>query len=319
MIKRFITRRILSKNTKHDLLNEEVTIPDLPMGMDSFYFFGVNATGTAGGVFRLGFSAERLETWLAIYTEDGDLIRLKQETHPPTSKPPGNSAPVFTYNSQNSIYSIVFEGELEVNHSVENVTIDLVFTPKSPFFDFSDLKDKKHLEDVISNQKWNKAFFNRLKTLKTEHIEQGGTLTGTISYKNKQIGVNWRSIRDHSRGERNWENWKQHCWLTGISEKGDCFNVSLIEFDSLPVLRAGYLWSDGKAFPISFAPSSPVSKPKGIIKTAWGNLSGELIYETQIIWQFNMGEKYLIEEGMGTFHWQGTTYTGVIERGRSLY
>jgi len=314
MIKRWITKKMLTRRNSASELSETIEVPNIPLGMDSFYFFGADEEGKSGGVFRLGFSAAALETWLAIRMENGDTLRLSPETLSPTLSPSTDQAPLFQHSD--SGYRITFNGKLRVNDVPESVSLSLAFIPSTPVLDFSELKDKSHLEAVISQHRWTKEFFNTLRSLQTQHIEQAGVLQGEIRYGGNSFPIRWRSVRDHSRGIRNWSGWESHSWFTGVSESGKCFNLSLIHFNGLPVLRAGYFWDGEKAQAISFAPETPIRESGGTVQVSWGAYSGALKFETLSKWDFEMRAVYLIEEGLGRFTWQGEDYTGILERGQ---
>jgi hypothetical protein len=310
MIKSWLTRIMLGKKGPNLPLEDTPQWPEVPFGIDSFYFFGTSPDGS-GGVFRMAFRPEQqIETWCALHLPGLGTYRVAVEQ--------GRAFPhQFRMKSlPNHHFELTANDVMETPEGkTVQVTLQLTYVPEGPIFDFSTLKDHAHLHLVISKAQWSKRFFKDLASLSSQHIEQKGRLKGFITLDGQQIPIDWVGVRDHSRGFRSWDKWQNHSWFTGVSASGKVFNASVIAFEGLPVLRAGYFFDGKEAVAISGAPQLPVSSASGEIELAWQSIKGVLTYKTQHIWPFIMDSTYPIQEGMGTFEFQGETYLGILERG----
>ncbi len=291
-------------------LEDEVQWPKAPFGIDSFYFFGTESNGS-GGVFRLAFRPEeQVETWCALHFPQRFTFRIPVEQ--------GRAYPhQFRMKSlPNQCFELTADDMMQTTEGETlHVRLHLTFSPDSPVFDFALLKDHAHLHRVISEARWSGRFFKDLASLSSQHIEQKGRLKGWVEINGESISIDWMGVRDHSRGYRSWQKWQKHSWFTGVSASGKVFNASLIAFEGLPVLRAGYFFDGQQAFAISNAPDFPVAAPTGEALFGWQQQEGKLSFTTTHNWPFFMDNTYWIQEGMGTFAFQGEKFYGILERG----
>jgi hypothetical protein len=78
------------------------------------------------------------------------------------------------------------------------------------------------------------------------HIEQNGHISGSIRYGTGEVFKiqNAPATRDHSRGVRNFTNYKGHIWTNGVFPSGKsfhCFTLRTHGFDGIAAGRCGVL------------------------------------------------------------------------------
>jgi hypothetical protein len=158
----------------------------------------------------------------------------------------------------------------------QNVSIDMNFEAATPLIDFQHAMMIDQTSKMISEQKWSKTFFAKLEEMKKMHFEQGGKLIGTISVDGKIASYEFSSMRDHSWGKRIWGDWKRHVWICGILDNGDCINVSMIAYDFLGQLSAGYYVKNGQVLYLKSCPmmesfaTSPLFPATGELELLFG-------------------------------------------------
>ncbi len=92
------------------------------------------------------------------------------------------------------------------------------------------------------------------------HIEQNGFISGTIRYGAGEVFTikNAPATRDHSRGVRNFTNYKGHIWTNGMFPSGrsfHCFTMKTQGFDGIAAGRTGVL-IDGQIHDGSLSPAT---------------------------------------------------------------
>lgn len=316
MIKRWIARNLmLGRETGQAFpLGEHIQAPSSNSGTDSFYFYLRNQDGLTM-VCRLALRFNGFcEYWFGLSMPDQPTLVLE------------GTAPVASMNSPN-IKGLAF---IPDDSGVWSIAVDfpefalkgcLCFSPTSLVLDFGNLRDKNQIAGALASMPWNAASFKALKSMKTEHIEQAGVWSGELTWNGVDYSIEGVGARDHSRGERNWQNWSSHCWFTGFNEHGKGFNLSLIDFKGLPTLRAGYI-CDSKLGAVCLVdgPNFPISHASGeFVLAGHGDQHTQTIhYSTQGFFEFTMDSTYRIVEGFGFFDWKGERFFGILERGFAL-
>ena len=130
------------------------------------------------------------------------------------------------------------------------------------------------------------------------HFEQGGMLSGTITVDGNTQNYEFHSMRDHSWGTRNWADWKRHVWMCGMLENGDCINVSMIKYDFLGQLSAGFYTSGNT---IKFLRSCPLFEEFAIDPLFPEKASMKLEFEDNLMinfeWQRQTFVPYVMDHG----------------------
>lgn len=116
---------------------------------------------------------------------------------------------------------------LILNQPYELLEYDLVFNGVHPIFDY---------HDDMQEQAWG-----------TMHVEQGGTVRGSIRFSGESHDIDCTGYRDHSAGPRNYTTLRSEEWVLCTFPSGRVFAAyEVIEFGSDRHMQTGYLWEDGK-------------------------------------------------------------------------
>ena len=108
----------------------------------------------------------------------------------------------------------------------------------------------------------------------SEHLEQFGSIRGTVAINGKTYEIDALGERDHSWGVRDWNAPKMWVWLTGEFSPQVAFNVTKLYVEQ-GIVDAGFFHEDGKTAPldmvdidISYDESgTPVSFTLGLVDT----------------------------------------------------
>ncbi len=304
---RIIKKRLLKREVKLATLDEiesKHKNPNEELFNDSSYFNGI---GEDGSYFfsRQSFRTTRgNEYWFEVFFPDTGLLRLK--THP------GDEGEGFQLGNlrfdcieKGKKWKISFSGKMEGENGVKEVDFDLEFNAKSPVIDFANAMIVESTAKSIAQAKWSKKFFEKLKDSQKQHFEQGGEITGKVTIDGAVKEVKWDSLRDHSWGIRKWGGWKRHVWVCGMLEDGNCFNMSMVKYDYMGQLSAGFI-TEGvqihylREFPeIEGFASDPLFPEKLDLKLKYSNgKEYHLQTERRAFVPYNMDNEYRINEGV---------------------
>jgi hypothetical protein len=79
------------------------------------------------------------------------------------------------------------------------------------------------------------------------HFEVAGRVTGRVSYKGRSVSVDGYGYRDHSWGQRDWENGMlNHRWFTGTLGAELSFAAITAQASSGKLIRVGYVSRGGR-------------------------------------------------------------------------
>lgn len=288
---------------------------------DSTYFMGQGEDGSCL-LARMAFRTDREpECWLTLYLEGTGTFTIKGLPGEPGS---GFSLGDLHFNCEQPgrRWTIRYSGDLEKENKKCTVDLDLVFESITPLVNFKYISRPEDIAPVIAREKWSKTFLNSLKEIRKMHLEQAGRMTGTITIDGRVSKVEWRSVRDHSWGIRNWGTWKRHVWLSGILDNGEAFNLSMISYSFLDQLSAGYItqgeqvdYLSGLPAMDSFAADPLIPKESKIAFHSRNGRKHILEIEIPRYFGFMMDGIYYIHEGMGKFILDGIPGFGVAEFG----
>lgn len=242
LITKQLKNRKIIPHTSEEI--ESKHIKELDFYNDSSYFNGIDGKGNFF-LSRMSFRFNRPnEHWLEFYTEKWGLLRR--------IKPLGAEGDDFQQGNLRferikplQKWKITYNGMMMSDAQEHHVCIDLLYEAKTPIIDFQHAMILDTTASAIAQQPWSSGFFNQLKEIKKMHFEQGGMLDGTISVDGVSEEYSFYSMRDHSWGIRRWDDWKRHTWMCGMLENGDCINVSLIKYNFLGQLAAGFYIKSG--------------------------------------------------------------------------
>ena len=304
---KIIKKRLLKREAESTPLieiEEKHKDPTQALFNDSSYFNGISDDG-AYFLARQSFRTSRgNEYWLEVFFPELGLLRLTEH--------PGDEGTGFELGKLKfepvqlgKEWNVSFDGEMDLNGTSKQVKIDLVFTAETPIVDFQNALIVDATAKAIAQAKWSKSFFEKLKDSKKQHFEQGGRLTGSIQIDGKSRQVDFSSMRDHSWGIRKWGGWKRHVWMCGMMENKQCFNVSMVQYDYMGQLSAGFI-SNGteihylREFPAleDFA-SNPIFPETLDLKFTFSDgKEYHLITERKDFVPYNMDDEYRINEGI---------------------
>ena len=316
-----IRRSLKERELSPEELESKHKNPNVPLFNDSSYFLGRSEDGSYM-VVRQAFRTTRgHEYWLNIFLPGKGSFELKgMNATEGEGFRLGNLK--FDCLEPGKTWEISYNGPIHCGNEVHEIEIKWIFTGIQPLINFKNITNPSVTAAVIAAEKWDGAFFRKLKEIKKVHLEQGGNITGTIKLDGEEINIDWRSVRDHSWGSRSWGKWKRHVWLSGVLDNNEVFNVSMISYDFLGQLGAGYITANEHISYLNQTPDmnsfagDPLIPEKG--KFTFFTQDGkqhELGFEMAGRFEFMMDNEYYIYEGMGNFILDGIKGMGVAEFG----
>jgi hypothetical protein len=334
MIKDLLAQIIVSRQKKNKFpipyLEQKHVDLSLPYPNDSSFFYGGDKAGNAF-ICRMAFRgpARKKELWFDFFLKDHGFYGITDE--------PGPEGPGFQMGSVKweplevgKTWRITYEGRVAKREgTIHSCRLDLVFTGETPIYDYVDSSDRKAIARAVAKERWTKDFFFKMKDLEQIHIEQTGSLKGTINLDDQQFNIEMRSMKDHSFGSRNWLTWDRHYWISGLADNGYHWTVTTIRFQFVGRLTAGFvIGPDGKADAIvDCTDLESVSSKKLLpdhetIKII--TRSGKK--HTIEFWRnghfpYLMDDTYIMKEAIGTYRFDGIPGLGMVEFGfhKDLY
>lgn len=297
------------KNTDIDLFNDSSYFNGI--GEDGSYFFSRQSFRTTRGN----------EYWLEVYFPDLGLLRLKQH---PGEEGEGFQLGNFKFDciEKGRVWKVLFSGEMDLDGELKQVIFDLKFEAKTPIIDFANAMIVESTAKAISQAKWSKKFFEKLKDSQKQHFEQGGVLSGSVTIDGQKRQVNWDSLRDHSWGIRKWGGWKRHVWACGMLEDGNCFNMSMVKYDYMGQLSAGFITEGDQIYYLREFPEieafakDPIFPEKLDLKLKYSNgKEYRLQTHRKAFVPYNMDNEYRINEGVSFGSLNGVNCRLVTEFG----
>jgi hypothetical protein len=240
---KFIKKQLLKKEVQLaplEDIEQKHKDPTQELFNDSSYFNGISEDGSYFFVRQSFRTTRGNEYWLEVFFPDLGLLRLRQH--------PGEEGEGFKQGNLSfealklgSEWRVTFQGDMDLNGTSKKVNIDLHFTAETPIVDFQNAMILEATAKAIAHAKWSRGFFEKLKDSKKQHFEQGGRLKGTIEIDGDTRQVDFPSMRDHSWGIRKWAGWKRHVWIGGMMENKEAFNLSMVQYDYMGQLSAGFI------------------------------------------------------------------------------
>jgi len=304
---KIIKRRLLKREAKIAPLEEieqKHKDPSQKLFNDSSYFNGISDDGSYFLVRQSFRTTRGNEYWLEVFFPDVGLLRLKQH---PGEEGAGFQLGELRFDTVQlgSEWKVSFKGEMDLNGTSKKVKIDLHFSAETPIVDFQNAMIVDATAKAIAKAKWSKSFFEKLKDSKKQHFEQGGRLKGIIEIDGNSRQVDFSSMRDHSWGIRKWSGWKRHIWICGMMENKQAFNVSMVQYDYMGQLSAGFITEGNqihylRVFPaIEDFASNPIFPDKLDLKFKYSNEKDyHLICNRKAFVPYNMDDEYHINEGI---------------------
>lgn len=321
---KLIKKQLLKRDTEAMSLEDierKHKDPTQALFNDSSYFNGISDDGSFFLVRQSFRTTRGNEYWLEVFFPDLGLLRLKQ--HPgPEGEGFQSGKLKFEKIQAGSEWKVTFTGEMDLNGIGKQVKIDLTFKAQSPIVDFQNAMIVDATAKSIAQAKWSKSFFEKLKDSKKNHFEQGGRLTGVIEIDGDSRKVDFPSMRDHSWGIRKWSGWKRHVWIGGMLENNEAFNLSMVQYDYMGQLSAGFITENGEIHYLREFPSiedfatNPIFPEKIDLKLKYSNgKEYHLICDRKTFVPYNMDDEYRINEGISAGTLNGVPVNLITEFG----
>ena len=196
----------------------------LPLWNESYWFPFYDPRTEIGVVFRAGIHANLGQANLFLFvTQGGTVVHTVVDHRAPLP-------PIEPGRLSLSGLSIEWERPLErfrLRYGAGSTGFDVVWQASSPAYRYP------HPPGMSSDQI-------------PGHIEQGGTVTGTVTIGGTRHAIDAPGHRDHSwGGERDWAKFHRWNYLSGEIEPDFWFNAVRIDLGTETDLRIGGLW-DGR-------------------------------------------------------------------------
>ena len=329
-IKQFIAHQMIRRRKRRSIPVEALETKHVdqqsPGYNDSSYFAGLSREGFSFVTRQAFRTGKHHENWLKIHVPGEGVWGFEDL---PLEEGEGfvQGALKYVCHQPGELWDILYEGSVYQGDNKENIKLNLQWKSTSPIINFDDAgSDPRQVAAQIAKKPWNKAFFKRLKEIHLVHYEQGGEISGTIGWRGREHEVQLRGVRDHSFGRRNWEEWRRHIWFLGMLDDGRFFNVSVIDYDFINDLKAGFIYDGTGYITLSETPSFddlhlekplphqlefPVKerrdKPQIMLKT-----------KMEQFFPFIMDGVYHIRQAKAAFEYDGVPGIGIAEMGVNL-
>lgn len=146
----------------------------------------------------------------------------------------------FTRKESEKEWHLSYDGTLVNPYQEHNASVpvqfDLDFVGLHPIFNYRDCPLSKVQEKLSQN-------------VASEHLEQYGKVTGTLTVADEHYEINALGERDHSWGVRNWTDPKRWVWLTCQFNKDFAFNITKLTVAEGDI-DAGFIHVNKRTLPI---------------------------------------------------------------------
>lgn len=181
---------------------------------DSFVFLGMDRDNNLI-VTRLGFREDgsHVEVWVWMII-DGKRYSIPVNSIRATEAN-GQSieAGGLSYrciDKETGAWRITYGGPM--SPSIEKCTVELEYLPVSRMYHSGLHMDYWSLGKAMSEMRWSREYFEKLRSENQSRIEQGGFLKGSVVMDGRRKELDLLSIRDHSWGKRTWSFIYRYIW-----------------------------------------------------------------------------------------------------------
>lgn len=203
-------------------------VGDSPLWQESVLLHWYDARQGIGGWHRVGHEANnqggRAAIWSFLFDRDGgwQYRRCGETVLTPADRPANGfaagAALRFEYRDDAAVWDVA-DGDVRAHLECRNL-----FPLVDPF----------PAGDPVAAKRF------------PHHFEVAGRVRGTVAYRGREVAVDGYGYRDHSWGQRDWENGMlNHRWFTGILGDELAFAAITAQANTGRLVRAGYVWRKG--------------------------------------------------------------------------
>ncbi|QLH74706.1 MAG: hypothetical protein HPY73_04095 [Methanomassiliicoccales archaeon] len=208
---------------------------------ESFYFNFYDRGNDLTGFMRIGLVPNKKQKNVFAYLmlPDGSIAGLKDVVEMSDNELSAKGL-VLEKLEADKKWKMKFSGQVMRLHKGEQTQVeasfDLEFVALNEPFDYRKCVTTPEKEKIS-------------QAVASEHIEQVGSITGTVKVGDREYTVRALGERDHSWGPRDWTAPRFWLWVTCQFNEGYAFNITKLEMDKGEV-DAGFLFMDGQNIPI---------------------------------------------------------------------
>ncbi len=329
-IKNILATALINRGKKRRIPVEELEMRhhrnDVPGFNDSSYFAGLSPDGFSF-VTRQSFRTGKPdENWLKVDVPGEGVWGFENRA---MEEGAGFRQGALEWKciKPGKTWKIYFKGAVKQAGEDRQIEMDLMWEAASQIVDFDRMATNPgHVALQVAREKWSRRYFKRLGELRQVHYEQAGSITGVIKWDGIAHQVDLRGVRDHSYGARQWEDWDRHFWYLGLLEDGRFFNFSMVRYDFVKDLQAGFIVGEKEQLTIDRLPyfddldwkemlpkflSLPVSEQKDLPEKT-------LRVNMKAFFPFVMDDIYYIRQAKAEFEYDGIPGLGIAEMGVNL-
>jgi hypothetical protein len=321
-------------------LPEEAEFPHSP-GTDpewneSLYFNFTDPASGTGGYTRIGVLPNQESDIGVMMLFAGGRRLLVTQQDGRTDKREGFRLDLLSYERVEPLskWRLGFSGEMgdfedsrllnEVDpDSVPRVPVEvnLIWEGIAPPFNFKDA-DPAALAEMLVEAGSHLSDLRKVSRVSSEHYEQAGKVTGTITVGGEKREIAGSGHRDHSWGVRDWSAPSAWTWLT--SQFGDemAFNLSRVAIESVDVFN-GFLCYGGRNHPVRRAELETEFEDDGltqkVVRFRFEDVGGRTIeVEGDVLTVIPLdlhsrGHDTIVNEGLARYRWEGREAYGIAE------
>jgi hypothetical protein len=201
------------------------------------------------------------------------------------------------------------------------VQVDLTWEGIAPAFDFKNA-DPAAIAEMLVSGGTRLSDLRSISKMGSEHYEQAGRVTGTITIDGKETPFDGSGHRDHSWGIRDWSAPSSWTWLTCQFSDELAFNLSRVVIDSVDVYN-GFLCYSGENHPVRRAAITTEFEADGTTQKSLGftfvDSSGRLVeVRGRVLTVIPLdlrarGHATWVNEGLAEYTWEGRKAYGIAE------
>jgi len=322
--KAIINSRLNKKRNKNpvDFDKDELyqLVGDEPWYMNNSYFFGgYSLKNNVSLVLRLGIRNNNPYEVFLFYRNNNYFLVTPKDYYD------DNPFCISCIKPQ-KIWNVRFKEKLLDKNTNKLHDVELIFNfeNRREIYDFFYSHSSRYMTDSICRCKWNKNFKEEMNKVEQRHYEQSGYLKGEISIDGEKETFVLPGGRDHSFGLRDWNAMHDHIWLFALTENGEIFNYSVVNYPILKNIHNGYtdlnrkeLVSIDKIYKLDYSCNGGMGVDELDLEVVFCDKKVSKIHVHRVANQethYQNGD-YYFQEGFAEFDIDGVKLIGTVEYG----